>query len=106
SGDPTALATSLDNRADAQTASGDIVGAAQTSQRWFELMDRFLVARREAGEAMLVPLIEQHAVRLDAAGRHTEADGLRQRAQTIRLQYPEKVAKVDHQIARMAAADG
>ena len=100
-----AVATSLDNKADAQTAIGDLVGAAATSERWVQLMDELLneeVAGAEA-RAMLAPLLEQHAQRLDAAGRKSEADSARLQAAQVRQAHPTETAKIDERMARMRA---
>lgn len=93
------LAQTLDNRADAQTALHDFAGAAETSQRWFELMDPMLSAQGVKGQAALVPLLEHHAGRLEAAGRSDEAARLRARAEDLRARHPEQVAEVEAQIA-------
>src|SRR6185312_2377193 len=95
-----ALATSIDNKANAQAAAGDLPGAATTSQRWFEMMDKFLRTKGEEGEAMLVPMLEVHGKRLEAAGRTAEAQSLKDRAQQIRLQHPELVARFEDSIAK------
>ena len=95
------LARTLDNRADAQTALHDLSGAAATSQRWFELMDGILSAGGAKQQPALVLLIEQHARRLEAAGRTDEADRLRARAAAVREENPDEVAKLEKQIAGM-----
>jgi len=103
----TALATSLDNKADAQTAIGDLVGAAATSERWVQLMDELLNEEGTSAEAraMLAPILEQHAQRLDATGRRSEGDSARLRSAQIRQTHPTEMAKIDERMARMSAEE-
>ena len=103
---PMDLAASLDNRADAQSVMGDVVGAAATSQRSFDIMERLVGDKGAEGQVALVLVLQQHAGRLEAAGRGSDAETLRQRAEQIRQQNPDLVAKFDDLEAQMKAADG
>jgi tetratricopeptide (TPR) repeat protein len=106
-GGAVAMATSIDNKADAQTAAGDADGAAATSQQWLGVMDGFLNSEgmSDQARAALAPLLEQHAKRLDAASRGAEATAARDRAAEIRRRYPEQAAEVDHEMARIAETE-
>jgi hypothetical protein len=64
-------------------------------------MDKLLRTKGEEGEAMLVPMLEEHGKRLEAAGRTAEAQTLKDRAQQIRLQHPELVARFEDSIAKL-----
>ena len=70
-------------------------------------MDELLNEEGTSAEAraMLAPILEQHAQRLDAVGRRSEGDSARLRSAQIRQTHPTEMAKIDERMARMSAEE-
>lgn len=90
----------LDNLANLYTKTGRPKEAAEISVKQLVLMRMELRSKLgQADHVALIPLLDQHARRLDAAGRRADAASARAQAVAIRQSHPEDARKVDQIMA-------
>jgi tetratricopeptide (TPR) repeat protein len=90
-------ASTLDQLADLYMAEGRHAEATDASTRQVSLVERAVRLHAPTKRVVLVPLYEQHASRLESAGRDQEATEYRAKANAIRATVsPSEIADIDH----------
>ena len=89
-------ATKLDNLADLYTKSGRQQEAADTSTKALLLVRAKMQSKfGRSDHGALIPLLDQHARRLEAAGRASDAAAALAESDAIRKLHPDEARKVD-----------
>jgi tetratricopeptide (TPR) repeat protein len=90
-------ANTLDQLADLYVSEGRYAEAAEASTRQVSLVERAVRLQAPTKKVALVPLYEQHAARLERAGRDPDAAEYKSKADAIRAAAsPGEIADLDH----------